>query len=137
MSCPIAVPHGNRALLHSITAPIVEGTGANLPGLIGLDSLKANRAILDMDKNQLIFSGPGEVKYELPPGSKVVPLEVAPSGHLVMVTDSYGELPPDSQGGVADSELAMWSREVRTEPAEASNATSNGEPAAARPSPSP
>ena len=47
MNCPIAVPHGDRALLHSITAPIVEGTGENLPGLLGLRSLERERAIVD------------------------------------------------------------------------------------------
>ena len=46
--------------------------------------------MLDMDKAQLIFPGPGDIKYDLPPGSTIEPLEVAPSGRLVMVTDDYG-----------------------------------------------
>ena len=38
-----------------------------------------------------------------------MPLEVAPSGHLVMVTDDYGQLPKES-GGIKDSKLVMLSR---------------------------
>ena len=62
-----------------------------------------------MDKAQLIFPGPGDVKYDLPPGSTIVPLEVAPSGHLVMVTDDYGRLPKET-GGIKDSKLVMIAR---------------------------
>ena len=109
INLPIAIPTSEGTQLHSITSPIVEGTGANLPGLLGLDSLRANRAMLDMDKAQLIFPGPGDVKYDLPPGSTIVPLEVAPSGHLVMVTDDYGRLPKET-GGVKDSKLVMIAR---------------------------
>ena len=62
-----------------------------------------------MDKAQLVFPGPGDIKYDLPPGSTIVPLEVAPSGHLVMVTDDYGRLPKET-GGVKDSKLVMIAR---------------------------
>ena len=109
INLPIAIPTSEGTQLHSITSPIVEGTGANLPGLLGLDSLRANRAMLDMDKAQLIFPGPGDVKYDLPPGSTIVPLEVAHSGHLVMVTDDYGRL-PKTHGGIKDSKLVMIAR---------------------------
>ena len=63
-----------------------------------------------MDRAQLIFPGPGDIQYHLPPGSMVVPLETAPSGHLVMVTDQYGQLPKDV-GGLKDSKLVMLSRQ--------------------------
>ena len=109
INLPIAIPTSEGTQLHSITSPTVEGTGANLPGLLGLDSLRANRCMLDMDKAQLIFPGPGDIKYDLPPGSTIVPLEVAPSGHLVMVTDDYGRLPKET-GGIRDSKLVMIAR---------------------------
>ena len=38
-----------------------------------------------------------------------MPLEVAPSGHLVMVTDDYGRLPKET-GGIKDSKLVMIAR---------------------------
>ena len=48
----------------------------------------------------LIFPGPGDVEISLPPGSLRVPLEKAPSGHLVMVIDEYQKLIAHT-GGVA------------------------------------
>ena len=47
--------------------PIVEGSGSGLPGLLGLDSMEENRAILDIGNKKLIYPGPGEVQYILPP----------------------------------------------------------------------
>ena len=54
---------------------MVEGTGAALPGLLGLETLEAKRAILDCGRQQLIILGPGDVKLVLPPGSRTIPLE--------------------------------------------------------------
>jgi hypothetical protein len=91
---PIAIPHENGAFPHQLSSPIVEGDGENLPGLLGLDSIERNRGILDMgDKKRLIFPGPGKVQIILPPGSIEIPLEKAPSGHLVMVIDDYEKDP--------------------------------------------
>ena len=100
MQCPVAIPTGDTALLHNLNATIVEGTGEDLPGLLGLETLENRRAILDMGKRQLIFPGAGEITYQLPPGSTVIPLEKAPSGHLCMVVDTYNKLSPPSSGGV-------------------------------------
>ena len=37
LNCPIAIPHSDgTARLHKISTPIVEGTGSELPGLLGL-----------------------------------------------------------------------------------------------------
>ena len=65
--CPIAVPHNDgKTHLHQITAPIVEGTGSGLPGLLGLRTLQQERAILDMGRQELIFPGQGEVAMCFP-----------------------------------------------------------------------
>jgi E3 ubiquitin-protein ligase RNF13 len=48
LSCPIACTYADgSAHLHKITAPIVQGSGEELPGLLGLRSLEHERAILD------------------------------------------------------------------------------------------
>ena len=73
----------------TFTSPIVQGAGENLPALLGLRSMEQQRAIVDTGGQALILPGPGEVEIVLPPGSVVVPLEKAPSGHLVMVLDDY------------------------------------------------
>ena len=107
MSCPIAVPNADgSASLHTMTVPIVEGTGEDLPGLLGLRTLEQQSAILDVGGRQLIFPGLGGVKFDLPPGSVSVPLEKAPSGHLVMTVDAY-HLLQASHGGLVDPDSSM------------------------------
>ena len=109
--CPIAVPHADgKTYIHQITSPIVEGTGRNLPGLLGLRTLQHERAILDMGRQELIFPGQGEVKFELPPGSMRIPLKKAPSGHLVMVIDDYEKV-AERRGGLPHASLQLLSRE--------------------------
>ena len=66
----------------SVTVPTVDQS--DLPILLGLDSLKAKRAILDMDSLVLHFVGPGGAKIDLPPGSESFQLEHSQSGHLVL-----------------------------------------------------
>jgi hypothetical protein len=105
LKIPIAIPHGEpgNACLHNLTTPLVDGPeGKALPGLLGLRSMESLSAILDMGKQELILPGPGGVTIQVPPGSIRIPLEKAPSGHLVMVVDAYDEvgaasgLPPRS-----------------------------------------
>ena len=87
---PVAVPTKDGPTGEgTFTSPIVQGAGENLPALLGLRSMEQQRAIVDTGGQALILPGPGEVEIVLPPGSVVVPLEKAPSGHLVMVLDDY------------------------------------------------
>ena len=98
-TCPVAVPtSGNGATLHHLSAPIVEGTGETLPGLLGLRTLENLRAILDVDRRMMHLPGPGDVQIILPPGSRSIPLEKAPSGHLVMPIDHYDQIPTQRGG---------------------------------------
>ena len=63
INCPIVVPlRGGSAKLHNLRSPMVEGTGSHLPGLLGLETLEAQGAILDMGRKMLIFPGSGDVK---------------------------------------------------------------------------
>ena len=108
MTLPVALPSvdGTSASLHDLVTPIVEGTGEELPGLLGLRTLEQNRAILDVGSRQLIFPGPGKVEYKLPPGSITIPLEKAPSGHLCMVVDAYKAV-PKQHGGLSEPDSSM------------------------------
>ena len=91
--CPIAIPHSDgQARLHSLESPIVEGPGEDLPGLLGLRTLETLRAIMDTGNRILYIPGPGDVQIILPPGSQAIPLEKAPSGHLVMPIDNFERL---------------------------------------------
>ena len=104
---PIAVPDGQgRAFIHTLEAPVVGGTGKDLPGLLGLKTIETLRGTLDTGKRRLLLPGlEGQVDS---PGTTEIPLEKAPSGHLVMVVDSY-ELVHPPRGGLADSSLTLHS----------------------------
>ena len=61
MQCPIAIPHDDgKPHLHKISTPIAEGSEPDLPGLLGLRSLEADKAILDTGSRTLHF--PAQVR---------------------------------------------------------------------------
>ena len=110
ISLPIATPRVDGAsVLNHFTTPIVEGSGSELPGLLGLKTLEQHRAILDVNTRQLHFPGPGEVQIILPPGSVSHPLEKAPSGHLLLVVDDYEHLAEPKRGGLPDEPIQLLS----------------------------
>ena len=108
LKIPIAIPNAEKgSMLHQMTTPVVEGEeGRKLPGLLGFQSMERFRGILDMHKRELIVPGPGDVRIVLPPGSVKIPLEKAPSGHLVMVVDAYEQVRV-SKGATADRALHL------------------------------
>ena len=108
---PIASTHGDgQAHLHKISMPIVEGkSGDQLPGLLGLKSLEAERAIMDTGGQMLYFPGPGKVEISLPPGSIAIPLHKAPSGHQCIVVDDYEKVIRHT-GGVSPASLELHAR---------------------------
>ena len=94
------VTHGN------VTIPTVKGSA--LPGLLGLKSMRENRAILDLVKMELHFLGPADydLPKNLPPGTDTFKLEIAPSGHLVLPCCEY------SSGKQADGQLTLMAKPV-------------------------
>ena len=88
---------------HTWSAPIVEGDGSHLPGLLGMDSLEKNRGIVDVGGGRLIYPGPGEVQIILPPGSIEMPIVKSPSGHPCVVVDQFAKLPRQQAGGVKEA----------------------------------
>ena len=80
---------GQAVSIGKITTPTV--SNSELPGLLGLTALRRNRAVLDFEKMQLFFLGPGDynLPQALPPGTDGFGLEVAPSGHLVLPCCEY------------------------------------------------
>ena len=83
---PVALQQteGRGSVLGSLTAPAV--ANSDLPGLLGLNALRKNRAILDFSTLRLHFCGPAGIEMEkhLPPGSESFQTELAPSGHMVL-----------------------------------------------------
>jgi hypothetical protein len=92
---PIAVKYEDRDATKEIyRANIAEGCGENLPAIYGLDSMqdKDSVIILRRGKEMIVFPGPGGYKIEWSPGSRLLPMKPAPSGHLVIPCDKYDTL---------------------------------------------
>ena len=71
----------------TFTAPVIEGSSC--PALLGQQSLEKHRAILDCFNKVFYLCAPGEVEIRVPEGSERLPLEQAPSGHLILPISSY------------------------------------------------
>jgi hypothetical protein len=130
MTCPIALTDiEGETSIHRVTTPVVEGDGAHLPGLLGLASLERQRAILDTGNRLLILPGSGEfdILSHLPSGATVLPLEKAPSGHLVLPVDAYSMV--KKKGGLLEKPLTLLAdSESPTDPPGSSGANSSNPP---------
>ena len=83
-------------------------SNSDLPGLLGLDSLIANRAVNDFAKLRVYFAGPGKYDLDkaLPPGTDTFKAERAPSGHMEIPCCEYKAGKPKDN----DSSLSLLSR---------------------------
>ena len=101
VTLPIAVmdPGTGKSGVHYFEAPTVNGTGADLPPLLGLRSMSAKNAVLEMTpgKERLTFPGPGGYTINWESGAMHCKLEKAPSGHLIMPCGEFASL--DKQAG--------------------------------------
>ena len=76
-------------------APVLPNS--DIPGIIGQNSLKQNRVILDCFNLRMYTIGPGEAIINLPPGSEMYDLEESRERHLMLPCDRYpnpGMTPP-------------------------------------------
>ena len=100
---PIAVKgeDGAKATLDKFRANVVEGSGADLPAILGFNSMQEKDAviILRRGKEQMVIPGPGGYKIERSPGTITLPVAAAPSGHLVIPSDHFAGAirPPEDQ----------------------------------------
>ncbi len=76
---PICLADGS---LGHYAAPFIPGSP--IPSLYGLHSMHAQRTVIDIVNKRLIWVGPGGYQMTLSPGSKILALESAPSGHLLL-----------------------------------------------------
>lgn len=89
----------------TIRMPTVDRS--DLPGLLGLDSLRRTRAILDLNTLKLHFCGPADYRLEehLPAGTDSFDLQLAPSGHLLLPCSCFSKFPKAS--GPEEPSLAL------------------------------
>ena len=68
-------------------APVLPNS--DIPGIVGQNSLKQNRVLLDCFNLRMYCIGPGEAIIELPPGSEMYDLEESRDGHLMLPCDVF------------------------------------------------
>ena len=76
-----------RWTMNRFTSPTVPSS--SLPALLGLRSLMEHGALIDCRNKRLYLCGPGDCTITPPPGTEVVQMEQAPSGHLVIPISEY------------------------------------------------
>jgi hypothetical protein len=64
---------------------------SEVPALLGLDSMSNHSTLLDIPNRKIIFLGQGKYSVELPPGSMILSLERAPTGHLLLPISEWQE----------------------------------------------
>ena len=112
---PIAVQFEDHpATLDNYKANIANGSGSDLPAILGSQSMQDKDAVilLRKGKEMIVFPGPGGYKIEWSPGTKRLPMVPAPSGHLVIPCDKYDEI--DQRQANRTEQLSFWTDHTNT-----------------------
>ena len=112
---PMAVEFEGAATLETMQANIAEGSGEHLPCILGLDSMTDKNCFIILQKGEqkLALPGPGGYKIEWSPGTKLLPIENLPSGHLGFTTDKYDRVENNKSeqlSFVADHTTSLFTR---------------------------
>ena len=102
----IAFFRGNdTTVTGSFTTPVV--SESELPGLLGLKTMRNNRAVLDMVDLQLHVCGPADINLTLPPGTKSFQLEISPSGHFVLPCTNFENIQRNPRNPLRDTAVVL------------------------------
>ncbi len=115
VTMPIAVKFEEHpATQESYKANVADGCGADLPAIFGSTSMQEKDSVLILRKGKemIAFPGPGGYKIEWSPGTKLLPMTHAPSGHLVIPCDRFEELPTGSN---EEMQIAFWTDHTKPE----------------------
>jgi len=94
-SIPIAVKCNDRpATKETYQANVAHGCGADLPAILGADSMQKKDGVLLLreGKECIVLPGPGGYSINWSPGTRILPMKKAPSGHLVVECDNFDVL---------------------------------------------
>ena len=78
--------HGNR-YEETYEAPCLDNSSC--PGLMGIQSLKRNDALIRCSTGEMWFLGKGGVEINASPGSKHFQMKLAPSGHWLLPINKF------------------------------------------------
>ena len=106
-----STPIRGQSRLMTFEAPAVEGSGRDLPALLGLKSLTSHHAVLECSPGREMLTLTREGNYEINwgPGAVHIPLQRAPSGHLVFRTDAFGSVPQQPNVGLRETAIGLYS----------------------------
>eukprot|EP00971_Amphidinium_carterae_P117631 2330389-Amphidinium_carterae.1 len=69
-------------------APVVSGTSANIPALLGLKEMSRAQMMIHPTQTAAYILPATSSKPQLPPGSITIPLTLSPSGHQLLAVDT-------------------------------------------------
>jgi hypothetical protein len=95
LKCGIALGDGSQAEYRASVVPQSE-----LPGLLGLGPMVNQRVLLDLIHMKYIQIGEGGFDMKLSPGSSVLDMEIADSGHILLPVTEWKKIKPGKQGGI-------------------------------------
>ena len=93
---PIAVkPNGLPVMKDVFVANVATGIGADMPAILGANSMKQQDGVICLREGSpfIAFPGPGGYSIKWSQGTKILPLTLTTSGHLVVECDHYKDLP--------------------------------------------
>ena len=92
---PIAVKFNDRPATREVyQTNIATGCGADLPAILGADSMQKKDGVLILreGKECIAIPGPGGYSIQWSEGTRILPMKPAPSGHLVIEADNFNLL---------------------------------------------
>ena len=133
---PMALETGDQA---TFSTPIIPNS--DVPALLGMKTLEAKRAVIDVTGRKLYLLGPGDWKPQLPTGTIELNLEKSESGHLMLPITELASIArskpqpgasrvPASPGGHHTQSTGNWNANAAsqdaTTPTAACNAGADG-----------
>jgi hypothetical protein len=73
--------------LANYSSPMI--TDSSIPALLGTRSMTEHRVLVDLVHDQMIMLGAGGMQLTLSPGSRVLPLQRTPTGHLIIEASAW------------------------------------------------
>ena len=81
--------------LSTYTAPMI--TDSEIPSLLGLNTMTKQRVLLDLVHDKYIMVGAGGFELKLSPGSTVLDLKRAPTGHIMLPCSHWDKVIPGAK----------------------------------------
>ena len=122
---PIAVKFKEQdATVESFKANVAKGCGQHLPGILGLVSMQEKDSVLILRKGEEFLALPGAGGYSITwsPGTRLLPMKAAPSGHLIIPCDRFSELSTNKEN---PEQISFLTDHTRGEFAEKSASSAN------------